>query len=122
MSKRVLLVEDHDELRQVMGSFLSKDFEVTGVSNGVAAMMQLKRGNIPDVIVTDTNMPEMSGAELLQSLRCSGLYADVPIIVVNEPRQSGDEASLYLSLGASAYFEKPLNPMHLMERLSTLVK
>ena len=73
MSRRLLLVEDHDGLRRIIGNFLSENFDVVGAKNGLEAMSWLSKGVMPDIIVTDTTMPEIDGAALLSNLRCSSV-------------------------------------------------
>jgi two-component system chemotaxis response regulator CheY len=123
MTRSLLLVEDHDGLRTIIGSFLSKNFNVTGAKNGLDAMSWLSKGLMPDVIVTDTDMPELDGAALLSNLRCSGLWADIPVVVLG--RQGSDdlmEAQQYRTLGACAYFPKPFSPSKLQEELIGMLK
>lgn len=116
MNRKILLVEDHDSLRQVIGAFLSKSFEVTGAKNGLEAMSCLSQGFMPDVIVTDAMMPGLNGFQLLANLRCSGLFANIPVIVISG--SCNDEEELrFIQLGVKDYFRKPFNPVHLQDRL-----
>ena len=119
MYRRVLVVEDHDGFRHLIGNFLSKKFEVISAKNGLEAMTWLSAGMIPHVIVTDTRMPEINGEQLLQHLRCSGIYGDIPVVVMSEQGKEGDEAR-YKLLGASGYLKKPFNPTLLQERLDQI--
>lgn len=116
MNKQVLLIEDHDSLRRLMGVFLSRNFRVVAAKNGLEAMGWLSKGEIPDVIVTDVRMPELGGAQLLSNLRSSGLYGDIPVVVVSGSGEEVDEQT-FKQLGATAFFRKPFNPSQLQERL-----
>ena len=116
MNRKILLVEDHDSLRQVIGAFLSSRFDVTGAKNGLEAMSRLSQGFIPDVIVTDAVMPGLNGFQLIANLRCSGMYASIPVIVISG--SCNDEEELrFKQLGVNGYFRKPFNPVHLQDRL-----
>jgi len=115
MTRSLLLVEDHDGLRQIIGSFLSIDFNVTGAKNGLEAMSWLAKGMMPDVIVTDADMPELDGAALLSNLRCSGLWAEIPVVVLG--REGAEDAAQFKALGAHAYFAKPFSPARLQDQL-----
>lgn len=119
MSKQLLLVEDHDGLRRVIGSFLSKNFKVVGAKNGLEAMRWLQKGVQPDIIITDSAMPELDGAALLSNLRCSGLWADIPVVVLGSGKD--DEAQQFMRLGAYEYFPKPFSPTRLEERLIDII-
>ncbi len=120
MSKRLLLVEDHDGLRRIMGHFLSEKFDVTGAKNGLEAMGWLSKGLMPDIIVTDTSMPELNGADLITNLRCSGLWADIPIVVLGGTDEE-NEVLRYKKLGAYEYFKKPFSPIRLQDRLLDII-
>jgi DNA-binding response OmpR family regulator len=119
MTKKILIVEDHDNLRRLLGLVLSRDFKVVSTSNGLEAMSWLSQGEIPDAIVTDSRMPELNGTELIYNLRQSGLYADIPVIVVSGA-DSSEEEFTFRNLGVSDYLHKPFSPKHLRDRLNTI--
>jgi CheY-like chemotaxis protein len=116
MNRKILLVEDHDSLRQVIGAFLSRHFEVTGAKNGLEAMSQLSRGFVPDVIVTDALMPGLNGFQFLANLQCSGMYAHIPVVVISGSCNE-DEEMRFKQLGIHQYFRKPFNPVQLQDSL-----
>ncbi len=116
MNRRILLVEDHDSLRQVIGAFLSKQFQVTGAKNGLDAMGQLSQGLMPDVIVTDALMPGLNGMQFLANLQCSGIYANIPVVVISGSGNDDDEQR-FKQLGVHEYFRKPFNPVQLQDSL-----
>lgn len=122
MNRRLLLVEDHDGLRRIIGNFLSDNFEVVGAKNGLEAMSWLSKGMMPDIIVTDSSMPEIDGATLLTNLRCSGLWADIPVVVLGSGNSDADsEERQFKKLGAYEYFAKPFSPIRLQDRLMDIV-
>lgn len=116
MNRRILLVEDHDSLRQVIGAFLSKNFDVSGAKNGLDAMSQLNRGLLPDVIVTDARMPDLNGFQFLANLQCSGIYAQIPVVVISGSCNEEEELR-FKQLGVHDYFRKPFNPVQLQNCL-----
>jgi two-component system, chemotaxis family, chemotaxis protein CheY len=117
--RRILIVEHHDGFRQLIGGFLADQFEVVGARNGLEAFLWLNKGWSPDLIITEADLPEVDGAQLLQQLRSSGLYHHIPVIVISETDQT-DLQSRFLALGASDYLTKPLNPFFLRERLDKI--
>lgn len=119
MNRRLLIVEDHDSLRLLMSSFFSKSFEVISAKNGLEAMTWLTKGVIPDLILTDARMPELSGIQLLSNLRCSGLYRHIPVVVVSG-HQNEDEEHTFRQLGARDVIRKPFNPVKLREQLKQI--
>ncbi|MFN0216342.1 MAG: PleD family two-component system response regulator [Saprospiraceae bacterium] len=122
MSRRLLLVEDHDGLRRIIGNFLSDNFDVVGAKNGLEAMSLLSKGEMPDVIVTDAAMPVLDGAALLSNLRCSGLWAEIPVVVLGSGSNDDHAEELqFKTLGAYEYFAKPFSPSRLQDRLIDIV-
>jgi len=115
-----MIVESHDGFRQLIGTFLSRAFEVVGAQNGLEAMRCLNGGYMPDVIVMDTHNPDFDGVNLLANLRCSGLFGNIPVVIMSGNDEAGDEQQIK-GLGASDYFRKPFNPVLLQERLLQLM-
>jgi CheY-like chemotaxis protein len=121
MNSKILLVEDHDSLRLLMGSFLSKTFDVFSAKNGLEAMSWLSKGIRPDIIITDARMPELNGTQLLSNLRCSGMFHDIPVIVISGSESEDDERR-FKQLGVRDFIRKPFNPVSLKERLNQIVQ
>lgn len=121
MNKRVLVVEDHDSLRQLIGSYLSRSYNVVSAKNGLEAMGCISNGNIPDVIVTDIHMPEFSGEQFVDVLRCSGAYRNIPVVVISGSSSSEEERRVR-SKGVAGYFSKPFNPIQLQEHLDGILE
>ena len=117
MLRRVLLVEDHDSLRCLLGSFLSDSFDVVSAKNGLEAMTWLYNGLMPDVIVTDNDMPELDGLDLLRQLRCTGLWSDIPVVVLGKSTNSEQESQRFKNLGAQDFVKKPFSPHDLQAKL-----
>ncbi len=120
MGKTVLIVEDNNCLRTLLGAYLSKSFTVVTATNGLDAMSRLSMGFVPDVIVTDSEMPELNGSELLDNLRVSGIFRHIPVVVVSGSG-SPDEERYFRQRGANAYMRKPFNPVMLANVLTQQV-
>ncbi len=120
MNRKILLVEDHDSLRYLMGAFLSRNFEVVGARDGLDAMTWLGKGILPDAIVTDIGMPGLDGIEFITGLRCSGMYADIPVVVISGSGNDEEENRIR-QLGARDYIRKPFSPVTLQERLAQII-
>ena len=79
----VLLVDDHDDGRELMMEVLSlSGFEVEGCGSGEDALARIKDRGVPGVVVTDLSLGSMSGVDLARSLRAGVPTADVPIVAV----------------------------------------
>jgi two-component system chemotaxis response regulator CheY len=73
-----------------------------------------------DLIMTDINMPDMDGEELLLEVRKDPLLADIPLIVISTDR-SDSRAKQMISLGADGYVSKPFLPSTLSEEMYRLL-
>jgi CheY-like chemotaxis protein len=82
MSRLVLVVDDSMLIRHAVTRFLEEHgFAVESAANGLEALEIVTRGR-PDLIVTDLNMPKMSGTELIAALRARPETASIPVVVV----------------------------------------
>jgi CheY-like chemotaxis protein len=81
---RVLLVEDHDEVRAVLAFALEhQGFDLRQAADGVEALDSLEATEwLPDVLVTDMEMPRLDGSQLVAELRRRPGLADLPVLVV----------------------------------------
>lgn len=114
MSKRILAVDDSKTMREMVSFTLkSAGYEVIEAEDGKAALATLNGEKI-DAVITDLNMPNMNGFELIQSLRANPLYKFTPILMLttegdDSKKQQGKTA------GATGWIVKPFNPQKLVE-------
>jgi len=113
---KILIVDDDDAMRALVKRRLSDTYEVIDTGNPEQAL-GLALEHKPAAILLDLMMPDCSGFELCQSLHALSYTARIPIFVV-----SGESAAKYRdyvsTLGASGFFEKPLNFPELKSRLA----
>lgn len=112
--KTILLVEDDMALSWLLEKLLERNYKVARVSNGLDAWGWLSEKNRCDLVVSDVNVPLMSGRELLESLRASTLYNQIPVLMLSALEE---EKETCLSLGASAYVTKPFNPHQFLDEV-----
>jgi EAL domain-containing protein (putative c-di-GMP-specific phosphodiesterase class I)/ActR/RegA family two-component response regulator len=109
---RVLVVDDEPALRQAYSRMLRHaGFVVAEASNGREAIAAIREADL-DVIVSDINMPEVDGIELLRRVRASNL--DIPVILVTG-QPAIKTAVRAVELGALRYLEKPVDGETLVE-------
>jgi two-component system, chemotaxis family, chemotaxis protein CheY len=120
MKKKLLLIEDHKSLRQVVGMILSREYHVVGVQNGMEAMSWLSQGSLPDLILTDSEMPELGGKSFLQNLQYSGAFSRIPVVLIGTC-QDAEEEKEYRDLGVLAFLSKPLVPADLQSAIQRIV-
>jgi signal transduction histidine kinase len=115
---RILLVEDDEDLRTEVASFLSSEgYEVASVANGRAALEHLKRSAAPDVILLDLQMPVMDGWEFRLAQRSDAFLASIPVVIV-----SGDRRADEKKLDAEGFLAKPFDDEQLLACIRDVVQ
>lgn len=103
--KRVLLVDDDDDLREALCDVLAfGGYEVTGAPDGPTALAWLTAHGAPDLILVDLMMPGMSGAELKGRIDRDPACAAVPVLVVSGDTRLAEQAR---AMGAAGWISKP---------------
>jgi PAS domain S-box-containing protein len=116
---RVLLADDNRDMREYVQRLLGRQFRVTAVADGEAALASATE-NPPDLVLTDIMMPRMDGFELLKALRAGEKTATIPVILLSA--RAGDEAEAGgLEAGADDYLVKPFTARELMARVGSHV-
>ena len=118
--KRILIIEDHESIRLLLGTMLSKSYEVVTTKDGLEGMAYLVKGNLPDLILLDMSMPRLSGNEFLRNIRQSGFFRDIPVIVVSG-NDGEEDVKNCLRWGVDDYLTKPFNPISLKKRIETVL-
>ncbi len=113
MKKKILVVDDERSICLLLENFLSRDYDVFSINNGRDALLWLE-GNLPDLIVSDIQMPEVDGFEFLTKVRQRGFTKHTPFIMLSARSESKERIKCY-RLGAQDYLTKPFNPEELEE-------
>ena len=121
MPKRVLVVEDEPDLRSTLEFNLkSENYKVTTVSDGESALAEISK-NIPDLILLDLMLPDMSGLEICKKIRGESFSDKVSIIMLTAKGEEVDRV-VGFELGADDYVVKPFSVRELMLRVSSILK
>ena len=113
-SLRVLVVDDSPTMRAFVVAALESDgFEVTAAKSGFEALKILPGASF-HLIVTDVNMPDINGLELVRFVRQSQNHKNTPLIIISTDGRDKDR-DRGMHLGASAYLVKPFKPEALLE-------
>ncbi len=112
--KSILVTDDSAIMRMFLVMSLKRMLSVNIVEavNGIDALAKLKSKQF-DLLLTDMNMPEMNGAELIRFVR-TGLKSDIPIILITTKGETADR-ELGMRLGANHYLTKPVNNAELIK-------
>jgi two-component system chemotaxis response regulator CheY len=120
---RVLVVDDsavtRELIRRTIGISGLPITEVMEAADGAAAI-QLLADRGADVLITDINMPNMGGVELVRAVRGDRLLAKIPVLVVSTDG-SAARRDVMSSLGVTGYLPKPFRPEDLRRHLAPLV-
>jgi two-component system, OmpR family, alkaline phosphatase synthesis response regulator PhoP len=120
MSKRILVVDDEDHIRAVVSLKLrNAGFEVLTAVDGEEAA-ELCRSERPDLIITDFQMPILTGMELCRQLRQDPQTRSIPAILLTA-RGFDLEPEEMAEAGIAVVLAKPFSPRELLERVNALL-
>lgn len=118
MSKRILVVDDEPNIREVICFALERaGMATTTARNGAEALRAVQR-DVPSLIVLDIGMPELDGLEVCRQLRRS---SDVPVLFLSARDEEVDRI-VGLELGGDDYVTKPFSPRELVARVKAILK
>jgi len=116
---RILVVDDEDALTDLVSSALRfAGYEVATESNGIDALRRIK-GQTPDLVVLDVNMPEIDGFEVCRRIRRDGI--DIPVIFLTA-RDDIDDLRSGFRQGGDDYLTKPFSLEELGLRIEALIR
>ena len=120
-SAQVLIADDNADMREYLTGLLhSAGYQVRAVRDGRQALTALS-ATIPDLLISDVMMPEMSGLELLAALRNDSRTATLPVLLLSA--RAGQEAAVEgLHAGADDYLAKPFAATELLARARTTIE
>jgi two-component system chemotaxis response regulator CheY len=118
VAKKILIAEDSQTMRSLIASTISVmgGFELIEAANGFEALRILPREKV-DLVITDINMPDINGLELISFIKNNPNYKETPLFIISTEGSEKDREK-GLSLGADAYLVKPFNP----EELQALIR
>ena len=118
--KKVLIVDDKEQIAKILFAYLHKDYECFYMQNPQQTIEWLLRGNMPDLIISDIRMPEMRGDEFLAYLKLNELFKQIPVVMLSSEDSTSERIRL-LEEGAEDYIVKPFNPQELKIRIEKIL-
>jgi two-component system cell cycle response regulator DivK len=116
MTKRILVVEDQEDNRQILRDLLSTtDYQVVEAENGEAALAAVAKQR-PDLILMDIQLPILDGYEATRRIKADPALSSIPIIAVTSYALSGDEAKARAA-GCDDFVPKPYSPRQLLAKI-----
>ena len=118
--KSILLVDDEVTVLKLLEFILKQDYKLTVKNNGLEAISWMDDGNMPDLILSDIEMPYVNGLDFVRSLKTSGYYREIPIILLSAA-YTLDELKIKLPYKFDLLIQKPFNPAKLKESIKSFL-
>ncbi|MEN8213446.1 MAG: phosphate regulon transcriptional regulator PhoB [Pseudomonadota bacterium] len=121
MTTRILLVEDEKPVREMIRFALEREaYTVDEAEDAAAATFHISQQR-PDLMLVDWMLPDVSGVDLIRSLRRTELNRDIPVIMLTA-RGEEDDRVTGLEAGADDYMPKPVAIRELLARIRALLR
>ncbi len=113
--KKILITEDSPTMRSLLVSTIESQegYLIIEANSGFDALRLLPREKV-DLIITDINMPDINGLELISYVRSNPAYRSIPLFIISTESSEKDREK-GLTLGANEYLFKPFEPQQLLE-------
>jgi len=122
MSKVIMTVDDSVSIRQMVSFTLKREgYDVVEAVDGVDALKKLNGDNPVHMMITDLNMPNMDGIELIKNVRANAKYRFMPIIMLTTESQEGRKQE-GKTAGATGWIVKPFKPEQLVGVIKKVLK
>jgi two-component system chemotaxis response regulator CheY len=119
---RFLIVDDSSTMRRIIINTLNKlgHKECHEAGNGREGMERLASFPV-DIVITDWNMPEMSGIDFIKAVRANAATRDLPVLMVTT-NAAEDDIVAALKAGVNNYVVKPFTPDTIREKIDSIMK
>ena len=120
LNMKILVVDDFSTMRRIIKNILRQIgfTDITEADDGTTGWDTLNRGNI-DFIISDWNMPQMTGIDFLRKVRASEEFKDLPFLMVTAEAQQENILEA-VQAGVSNYIVKPFTPEILKQKLEKI--
>ena len=119
--KRVLVVDDDDDMRELMVMLLSAQYDVAAACDGKEGLEMARRLH-PDLVVLDLLMPRMHGFEMCRHLRADADLKAVKVLISSSKSYQHDQTTAVEETGADGYIVKPFDIEVFKERVAALLR
>ncbi|HEY5599400.1 MAG TPA: response regulator [Candidatus Manganitrophaceae bacterium] len=122
MNKKILVIDDSATMRSMLMSTIEemKGVEVVEACNGFEALKALPLKQF-DLIITDINMPEINGLEIVHFVKNNPRYQKIPLIILST-EHGAEDIKKGLALGAQKYITKPFDPDDLKKTVKEILR
>ena len=124
MALSVLIVDDSSAIRKILHRVLSQaELDISPIheaSDGKEALTMLRTQSV-GLVLSDINMPNMDGLEMLRELRADAALKSIPVLMITT-EGSQDKVMQAVSLGANGYIRKPFTSEQIKEQITVVLK
>ncbi len=121
MGKRILVVEDEADLAELVAFNLQQaGHRVTTAGDGATALAEIRR-SVPDLVVLDVMLPDITGIEVCRQLRRTEATASIPVVMLTAKGEEVDRV-VGFEVGADDYVVKPFSPRELVLRIEAILR
>lgn len=122
MAVRVVVIDDDAGVCDSIKDLLSLDDLDCQVAETGEAGLAMVRAERPDLVITDVQLPDISGYQVCQMVKKDPNLSRVPVIMISGRFTEPDDRLQGFDLGADEYFAKPFNPVLFMARLKSILR
>jgi len=116
MTKRILVIEDTEDNRQIIRDLMtSAGYEMIEAVDGIEGVATAEREQ-PDLILMDIQLPGIDGYETTRRIKAKQALNHIPVVAVTSYALSGDDVKAFAA-GCDAYVTKPFDPADLLEKI-----
>lgn len=120
MKKEILIIDFEPNILELLNFILSEDYKVVSKPSCYDALLWLEYRANPDLILLDPDMPCFNGVDFIRSLKVSGLYRDIPIVILTDKNESTLSKNIP-SNATEGSITKPFNPIQLKEKIKQVL-
>jgi two-component system chemotaxis response regulator CheY len=121
MKKTLLIVDDDLSILKLLSFILSKDYNCIVKNNGIEAFSWLEEGHLPDLILSDLQMPYFDGQSFAKNVKISGFYRDIPVLLLSAAHDLDEQVS-NMPFKIDGYMHKPFKPTELKSAINQLLQ
>src|ERR1700744_6690068 len=120
MKKKILIVDDDLAILKLLNFILSKEYDIIVKNNGIDAFSWLEDGNMPELIISDLQIPYFDGQSFVKNVKISGLFRDIPVMLLSAAHDLDDQVSK-MPFNVDGYLPKPFNPTSLKTAIQQVI-
>jgi CheY-like chemotaxis protein len=120
VDNHILIVDDELNIQKLLYSYLSPDYNIIIKSSSVDALRWIQNGNQPLLIISEYQLPYLSGASFISIIKASGLYCKIPVIMLSASDEFEQKLS-NLPFAIEGIIRKPFNPIHLKTTIQNCI-